>query len=238
MIDVSRGRSSPHGTCSTLRCTFPSSRRSWRDRLTGPQAASAADRGAAPVEGGISLQCLAAHRHGLLQEDRGRRQPQGDRGPGLQPEPAERVPAAGRGAGISPLQILADFSAYTDLARGFALLLGFETSENFRQPYLSLDAHRFLEPLAHHALHLAARLYLLPDPPRIDARRTAPAGLAAPIHPAAGDHVHQRTVARRGLDLRGLGSVLRRAHSLYQLAGIRGDLETRFLRGAEGWPGW
>ena len=41
------------------------------------------------------------------------------------------------------LQILADFSAYTDLARGVALLLGFETSENFRQPYLSLTPTDF-----------------------------------------------------------------------------------------------
>jgi D-alanyl-lipoteichoic acid acyltransferase DltB (MBOAT superfamily) len=41
------------------------------------------------------------------------------------------------------MQILADFSAYTDLARGTALLLGFETSENFRQPYLSLTPTDF-----------------------------------------------------------------------------------------------
>ena len=41
------------------------------------------------------------------------------------------------------LQILADFSAYTDLSRGFAWLLGFETSENFRQPYLSLTPSDF-----------------------------------------------------------------------------------------------
>jgi D-alanyl-lipoteichoic acid acyltransferase DltB (MBOAT superfamily) len=41
------------------------------------------------------------------------------------------------------LQILADFSAYTDLARGIALLLGFETSENFRNPYLSLTPTEF-----------------------------------------------------------------------------------------------
>lgn len=41
------------------------------------------------------------------------------------------------------LQILADFSAYTDLSRGFAYLLGFETSENFQQPYLSLTPTDF-----------------------------------------------------------------------------------------------
>lgn len=41
------------------------------------------------------------------------------------------------------LQILADFSAYTDLSRGFALLLGFKTSENFKSPYLSLSPAEF-----------------------------------------------------------------------------------------------
>lgn len=41
------------------------------------------------------------------------------------------------------LQILADFSAYTDLSRGVSYLLGFETSENFRQPYLSLTPTDF-----------------------------------------------------------------------------------------------
>ncbi len=41
------------------------------------------------------------------------------------------------------LQILADFSAYTDLSRGIAYLLGFDTSENFRSPYLSLTPTDF-----------------------------------------------------------------------------------------------
>jgi D-alanyl-lipoteichoic acid acyltransferase DltB (MBOAT superfamily) len=41
------------------------------------------------------------------------------------------------------LQILADFSAYTDIARGVSFLLGFETSENFRAPYLSLTPTEF-----------------------------------------------------------------------------------------------
>jgi len=41
------------------------------------------------------------------------------------------------------LQILADFSAYTDLARGVAYLLGFETTENFNDPYLSLTPTDF-----------------------------------------------------------------------------------------------
>lgn len=41
------------------------------------------------------------------------------------------------------VQILADFSAYTDLARAFAYLLGFETSVNFQNPYLSLTPTQF-----------------------------------------------------------------------------------------------
>ena len=41
------------------------------------------------------------------------------------------------------LEILADFSAYTDLSRGVAQLLGFNTSENFNKPYLSLTPTEF-----------------------------------------------------------------------------------------------
>jgi alginate O-acetyltransferase complex protein AlgI len=41
------------------------------------------------------------------------------------------------------LEILADFSAYTDLSRGVAQLLGFSTSENFNKPYLSLTPTEF-----------------------------------------------------------------------------------------------
>ncbi len=41
------------------------------------------------------------------------------------------------------LQILADFSSYTDLSRGISFLLGLETTENFNQPYLSLTPGEF-----------------------------------------------------------------------------------------------
>ena len=47
------------------------------------------------------------------------------------------------GALAFTLQILADFSGYTDIARGTALLFGFETSENFNLPYLSLTPTDF-----------------------------------------------------------------------------------------------
>ncbi len=41
------------------------------------------------------------------------------------------------------IQILADFSAYTDLARGFAKLLGFDLVENFKAPYLAISPSDF-----------------------------------------------------------------------------------------------
>lgn len=43
------------------------------------------------------------------------------------------------------VQILMDFSAYTDLARGFAFLLGLDTSKNFERPYLALTPTQFWE---------------------------------------------------------------------------------------------
>jgi D-alanyl-lipoteichoic acid acyltransferase DltB (MBOAT superfamily) len=39
--------------------------------------------------------------------------------------------------------LYADFSSYTDLSRTFALLLGFQTSENFNAPYLSISPTDF-----------------------------------------------------------------------------------------------
>lgn len=41
------------------------------------------------------------------------------------------------------LQILADFSSYTDISRGFAFLLGLETTENFNKPYLAFTPNEF-----------------------------------------------------------------------------------------------
>lgn len=41
------------------------------------------------------------------------------------------------------LQILADFSSYTDLSRGAAFLLGLKTTENFNKPYLALTPNDF-----------------------------------------------------------------------------------------------
>lgn len=41
------------------------------------------------------------------------------------------------------VQVLADFSGYTDISRGVARLLGFDTAINFNAPYLSLNFNDF-----------------------------------------------------------------------------------------------
>ncbi len=41
------------------------------------------------------------------------------------------------------LQLLADFSAYTDISRGTAHLFGYQTSENFKRPYLATTPSEF-----------------------------------------------------------------------------------------------
>jgi alginate O-acetyltransferase complex protein AlgI len=41
------------------------------------------------------------------------------------------------------VQILADFSSYTDIARGSARMLGFELMENFKNPYLAITPSDF-----------------------------------------------------------------------------------------------
>ena len=60
------------------------------------------------------------------------------------------------------VQIYADFSGYTDIAIGIALLLGFQFPQNFRRPYTRHRPPGLLAAVAHHPLVLAARLPLHP----------------------------------------------------------------------------
>jgi D-alanyl-lipoteichoic acid acyltransferase DltB (MBOAT superfamily) len=53
------------------------------------------------------------------------------------------APLYWQGFYLYAFQIYADFSGYTDLARGSARLLGIELPENFRQPYLSITVTDF-----------------------------------------------------------------------------------------------
>jgi len=57
--------------------------------------------------------------------------------------PDPPLPLALAGAFAFAVQILADFSGYTDIARGVARMMGFELMENFRHPYLAASPSEF-----------------------------------------------------------------------------------------------
>jgi alginate O-acetyltransferase complex protein AlgI len=60
------------------------------------------------------------------------------------------------------LQVYVDFSGYTDIAIGVALLLGFRLPKNFNAPLQGHQRGQFLEALAHQPVHLAEGLPLHP----------------------------------------------------------------------------
>ena len=96
------------------------------------------------------------------------------------------------------VQIYADFSGYTDIAIGIALLLGFTFPQNFDSPYAAVVAAGLLAPLAHDALALAARLRLHPP-------RRQPEGQAAHLPEPDADDAARRALARCRLDVHRLG---------------------------------
>jgi alginate O-acetyltransferase complex protein AlgI len=79
-------------------------------------------------------------------------------------------------------QIYFDFSGYTDIARGLALLLGYELPENFREPFLSRSPHEFWNRW-HMTLSRWLRLYLFTPISHTLMRRGGPAwdGPAVPV---------------------------------------------------------
>ena len=96
------------------------------------------------------------------------------------------------------VQIYADFSGYTDIAIGIALLLGFTFPQNFDSPYAATSRPGLLAALAHDALALAPRLPLHPA-------RRQPARSADDVSQPDADDADRRPLARRGVDLRRLG---------------------------------
>ena len=101
------------------------------------------------------------------------------------------------------VQIYCDFSGYTDIAIGLALLLGFRFPQNFNAPVHRRVAAGLLAPLAHDVVALAARLPLHPT-------RWQPTGRAGDL-PQPHDHdAARRPVARGGMDLRRVGRDSRR----------------------------
>ena len=61
------------------------------------------------------------------------------------------------------LQVYADFSGYTDMAIGVALLMGYRLPQNFNSPYKADSCGNFLAALAHEPVWLAQGLPLHPD---------------------------------------------------------------------------
>ena len=96
------------------------------------------------------------------------------------------------------IQIYADFSGYTDMAIGIALLLGIRFPQNFDAPYISLSVQEFWRRW-HMTLSRWLRDYLYI--PLGGNRGTRVVHLPQPVP----DHGHRRPLARRQLDLRDLG---------------------------------
>ena len=100
-------------------------------------------------------------------------------------------------------QIYCDFSGYTDIAIGVALLMGFVFPQNFNCPYRATQLPRVLAALAHDAVALPARLPLHPA-------GRQPQGQVEDL-PQPDDHDGAgRALARRGLGVRALGHAARR----------------------------
>jgi D-alanyl-lipoteichoic acid acyltransferase DltB (MBOAT superfamily) len=86
--------------------------------------------------GGAGAERFRADLLGLFQEAGDRRQRGRDREQGLRTR-GSVVPLLWAGVFAFAIQIYADFSAYTDIARGTSRWLGFELTENFDHPYLA-----------------------------------------------------------------------------------------------------
>ena len=124
------------------------------------------------------------------------------------------------------LQVLADFSAYTDISRGLAYLLGFKTSENFRRPYLSLTPTDFWNRW-HITLSSWLRDYIFFPHPARPAGTGFCLGIRCCPDPAAHPHhAGQRPLARCGVDLHPVGIVLRCADRCVPAPGYGRCLET------------
>ena len=95
-------------------------------------------------------------------------------------------------------QIYCDFSGYTDMAIGLALLLGFKLPQNFDRPYTATSLRQFWRRW-HMTLSRWLRDYLYIP---LGGSRDGP---AAHVPEPDGHDAARRPLARRGLDLRDLG---------------------------------
>ena len=64
------------------------------------------------------------------------------------------------GTAAFAVQIYADFSGYSDIARGVAKLFGVELMRNFNQPYFARSPRDFWKSMAYQPFDLVGRLSL------------------------------------------------------------------------------
>lgn len=112
------------------------------------------------------------------------------------------------------MQIYCDFSGYSDMAIGIALLLGFHFPLNFNAPYKS-DSITDFWLLAHLALHMDTRLYLYLTGRQ--PQRQTPA-----IHQPCHHHAARWSLARSQSQLRGMGRHSRSRPGRPQISVARG----------------
>ena len=203
VIDVSRSSGSP-GLVPRLRClpvVLPPSRgRADRAGVGVPPAAPPART----TPAGSTPGSRSGSSRGPVQEGRGRRAI--SRRPRTASSTSHCSTAAStRSIGVYAyaLQIYADFSGYTDMAIGLALLLGFRFPANFDAPYTATSLQDFWRRW-HITLSRWLRDYVYVG---LGGNR---GGKAAHV-PQHHDHdAARRPVARRGVDVRVLGCAARR----------------------------
>jgi len=101
------------------------------------------------------------------------------------------------------IQIYCDFSAYTDIARGVARMLGIDLRQNFRLPYFATSPREFWQ-----RWHISLSTWLRRLPLHSAGRQPA-RHVANDLQPDA-HHVARRIVAWCRLELRILGCLSRR----------------------------
>ena len=114
-------------------------------------------------------------------------------------------------------QIYFDFSGYSDMASGLALMMGFVLDPELRLALPGREHHRLLAAVAHQPLDLAARLPVHP------ARRQPPRQ-GSHLRQSHARHADRRLVARGELELRHLGRDPRRHAGFRAHAGQAGPV--------------
>ena len=114
-----------------------------------------------------------------------------------------RCAEAWTAGGAYTLQIYFDFSGYSDMAIGLALMFGLRLPFNFDAPYRAVSMRRLLAALAHDAVAASCATICT-------SRWAATAAARAPGGERGGHHAAGRAVARRQLDVRRLGRAARR----------------------------